>query len=146
MNNTDSNTWDELCTSLIPSWCRENRGIIVARKSSLTNEWDIKTSLHPQTSKYVFEKIQEYYEETDLSKELMIELWGKKFYLIENTTDIRKNKVFWLSDKISDNELGLILFKDLCVIFFYEKDNKGTIDDKVIIRFVKLLKKLTRRI
>lgn len=142
-NEMDSNTWDELCISLYPSWCRQNRGIILAKKNHETLEWDVKTSLHPNVDKFIFKEIQEFFDGNNLEeKRLTIDIWGKQFNIRKLEPDINNSEVIWLIDSLNSFGLAITLFEDLSVIFFYEINNEGEINQEKILSFIKLIAKM----
>ncbi|OII73019.1 uncharacterized protein cubi_02250 [Cryptosporidium ubiquitum] len=144
-NDIDSNTWDELCVSLYPSWCKQSRGIILAKKNHETLEWDVKTSLHPNVDKFIFEEIQDFFDQNneDNKKQLNIDLWGKQFNMRNTEPDVKASEVIWLVDSLNSFGLAITLVEDLSAIFFYEVKNEGEIDKDKILSFVKLIVRMT---
>ncbi|POM82924.1 hypothetical protein CmeUKMEL1_04825 [Cryptosporidium meleagridis] len=141
-NDLDSNTWDELCISLYPSWCSQNRGIILAKKNYEAQEWNVKTSLHPNLEKFFFEEIQEFFDKSSEEKKGMsIDLWGKHFSIKEEV-DSNTSEVIWLIDSLNTFGLAITLFEDISAVFFYEVKNKGEINEEKILSFIKLIAKM----
>ncbi|KAH8584446.1 uncharacterized protein ELE39_002540 [Cryptosporidium sp. chipmunk genotype I] len=142
-NDLDSNTWDEMCISLYPSWCSQSRGIILAKKNQETLEWDVKTSLHPNVKKFFFEEIQGFFDKSsEEKKEISIDLWGKQFNIRNTKLDLDASEVIWLIDSLNTFGLAITLFEDLGVVFFYEIKNKGDINEEKILSFVKLIARM----
>ncbi|KAH7646859.1 hypothetical protein FG379_002011 [Cryptosporidium bovis] len=143
-NDVDTNSWDKFCTSVIPLWCRDNRGIIIGKKDIEAKEWEIKTSLHPKTENYVFEAIEELLGNTENTDSISLSLWGRKFVL--NSKQILRGKnVLFLTDRQLKNELIIIPYKNICAIFFCNSDNICDFDCKTMMSFINLVHKITNK-
>ncbi|KAH8739430.1 hypothetical protein FG386_000402 [Cryptosporidium ryanae] len=143
-NDIDTNSWDKFCTSVISFWCKDNRGVIIGRKNVEAKQWEIKTSLHPPIEDYVFEEIEELFDNINNPEGACLSLWGRNFYLNSNPM-VSEKHVFFLKDYKTRNELIAIPYKNICAIFFCSSDNVNDFDCKTMVNFVHLVHRITNK-
>ncbi|KAJ1609938.1 hypothetical protein OJ253_1379 [Cryptosporidium canis] len=142
-DDMDSTPWDDICKALSPSWCKQGRTIILGKRNPETFEWELQTSKHQSIDKFFFGDIQAFYYRSIMEKkELSVYLWGKLYVKQESKPIYKGCNVIWVTDCSKSDGLAIVFKKDLCVVFFYETENEGELDDEQIMSFVDTIKKI----